>query len=613
MKKFIFIIACFFSVAQLSAQDATISASVSKNTIGLAERFKFTITIANGNNAKDLRAPSLTDFQVLGGPNQSTNIQTFNGAVTQSISYSYVLQPKRVGKFSIGAAYIKVNGKTLGSQPINVEVVDKPTSTGQSQSNQQSTTKTTNQDIENYILQNVFIKTEVSDADVYKGENIVVTLKLYVNNNGTVYGPRAFQNLQAPKYDGFYANEIDIPDQQLQTEVLDGQVYKVSVIKKTILTPQKTGKLVVDPISIDAIFGVVVKRQKSNSGDPYQDMLDDFFSNPFSSGSKELLVNVKSKPVNIKVNELPVNTPANFNGAVGKFSMKTQISATATKTDEPVAYRVAINGTGNLDLFTPPALNLPPGWETFDPKIAIADGGKTFEYLLIPRSPGDFEIPSYTWSYLDPNTKKYVALASEAYKVNVVAGPGYNPNNSNYGNNKEQVEALATDIRFITKHSPTYKNEANTFFGTGVFYTLVSFPFLAGFGLLFFTIRRKKMYSNVTALKFNNANANAKKRLTKAGEFLNTNSAREFYDETIRALWGYLHDKVGINRSDMSRDNIETALLSKKVTPDTARGAIALLDNCEMSLFAPPGNHSALNKTYAEAVELITKLENEIK
>ncbi len=613
MKQFIFIIVCFFSVAQLSAQDATITASVSKNTIGLSERFKFTITITNGSNAKDLRPPSLSDFQILGGPNQSAITQTYNGAVTQSISYSYVLQPKRIGKFTIGAAYVKVNGKTLTSQSINVEVVDKPASTGQSQSNQQSTTKTTNQDIENYILQNVFIKTEVSDAEVYKGENIVVTLKLYVNNNGTVYGPRAFQNLQAPKYDGFYANEIDLPDQQLQTEVLDGQVYKVSIIKKTILTPQKTGQLVVDPISIDAIFGVIVKRQKSNSGDPYQDMLDDFFSNPFSSGSKELLVNIKSKPVNIKVNELPANTPANFNGAVGKFSMKTQISATATKTDEPVAYRISIAGTGNLDLFTPPAINLPPGWETFDPKIVNADGGKTFEYLLIPRSPGDFEIPAYTWSYLDPNTKKYVSLASEPYKVKVEAGPGYNPNNGISGNNKEQVEALATDIRFITKHSPTYKNEANNFFGTGVFYALVALPFFGGLGFLFFTVRRKKMYSNVTALKFNNANANAKKRLTKAAGLLQSNNAREFYDETIRALWGYLHDKVGINQSDMSRDNIETALLRKNVTPITARGVITLLDNCEMSLFAPPGNHAALNETYAEAVELITKLENEIK
>lgn len=604
MKQFILGIIVLFNVVQLSGQDATISASVSKNTVGLYDRFQFTITINNGTNAKDLRPPSLTDFQVLGGPNQSTNV------VTQSLSYAYVLQPKRVGKFTIGAAYVKVNGKTLSSQAISLEVIDKPAPSGNSQSNQQSTSKSTNQDIENYILENVFIKTEVSDAEVYKGENITVTLKLYVNNNGTVYGPRAFQNLQAPKYDGFYANEIELPDQQLQTEVLNGQVYKTSIIKKTILTPQKTGQLVVDPIAIDAIFGVILKRQKSNTGDAYQDMLDDFFSNPFSSSTKELLVSVKSKAVNIKVNDIPSNTPADFNGAVGKFTMQTQISNTATKTDEPISYRITINGTGNLDLFVPPALTLPPGWETYDPKISSFAGGKNFEYLLIPRSPGTFEIPSYKWSYLNPDAKKYVSLASEAYKVEVEAGPGYNPNNSA---NKENVEALATDIRFITKHSPNYKNEANRFFGTGIFYSLIAIPFMMGFGLLFFTIKRKKMYSDLSALKFNNANNNAKKRLSKAADFLTANSTREFYDEIIKAVWGYLHDKTGISQGEMSKENIEHTLANKKVSAPTTQEVIALLDNCEMSLFAPPGNHTALNDAYSQAVALITKLENEIK
>lgn len=613
MKQFALVILCFIGMQHLLAQDATIMASVSKNNVGLSERFQYTITLTNASNPKDLRPPSLSDFQVLGGPNQSTSIQSFNGKVTQSISYSYVLQPKRIGKFTLGAAYVKVNNKTLSSQTLTIEVVDKPAATGPSTSNQQQNSQVAPKDISDYILQNVFINTEVSDKDVYKGENITVTLKLYVNNNGSVYGPRAFQNIQAPKYDGFYANEIDLHDQQMQTEVLNGQVYRVSEIKRTILTPQKTGELIVDPLSIDAVFGVVLKKQKSKSGDPFQDMLDDFFSGPFSSGSKEVLVNIKSKPVTIKVNELPANTPANFNGAVGKFTMKSQISTLGTKTDEPITYRITINGSGNLDLFSPPALNLPPGWETYDPKITASSNEKVFEYLLIPRSPGNFEIPPYSWSYLDPNAKKYVELKSEAYTVKVDAGPGYNPATANYGANKEQVEALDTDIRFITKHSPSYKNTPKNMAGGTGFYLLIGLPFFAGIGLFFVTLRRKKLNIDVVALKYNNANSNAKKRLIKAEVLLKENNARGFYDEIIRALWGYLNDKVGINQSNLSKDNIEISLANKKVSHETAQQCIQLLDNCEMSLFAPPGNHTALNETYAASVELITKLENELK
>lgn len=597
MKTWLTVIVLFIATIPIMAQNATVTATVSSNKVGLSDRFKYTIEVTNSADAKDFRPPSLTDFRILGGPNQSMSYQNLNGNISQSVAYSYILQPKELGKFTIGAAYVKVNGQTLTSKPITIEVIDKPATTDNAKDQKSSSSPTT--DLETYLKDNVFIKTEVSDDEVYKGENIAVTLKLYVNNNGSIYGPRGFQNIITPKYDGFYAEEIDLPDQQIKTEVINGVSYHVNIIKKTILTPQRSGSLEVDPLSIDAIFAVITKSGKS--------------FNPFASNAKDVMVTIKSNPVKIKVNELPPNTPDDFNGAVGKFTMKTQINATETKTDEPLTYRIIISGTGNLELFNAPELNLPPGWETYDPKTTTASGAKTFEYLLIPRSPGDFTIPSYTWSYLDPGSKKYVSLASEAYNVKVEAGPGYNPATGNFATNKEEVEALASDIRFITKDNPSYYNEKPSFAGSGLFYTLFMLPFVAGIGLFAFTFVNNRKQHDVVALRYNSANANAKKRLTKAAEFVASNNGRSFYDETIRALWGYLSDKLAINRSELTKENIEQVLAGKNVSHATAQSLIDLLNDCEMSLFAPPTGGSSLQQVYASAVDLITKLENEIK
>ena len=390
-------------------------------------------------------------------------------------------------------------------------------------------------------------------------------------------------------------------------------MYEVSTFKKTILTAQKAGKLEIDPITLDGLFGVQVKKQKTKSGDPMQDYLDDFFSNPFSSGNKEVRTSVSSSTVKVNVLELPPNAPADFNGAVGKFSMKTELNATSTKTDEPLTYRVIITGNGNLELFNAPVLNLPPGWETYDPKTSTTGNTKTYEYLLIPRSPGEFTIPAYSWSFLEPAKKKYETITSEEYKVNVEAGPGYNPSAGNYATNKEDVEMLANDIRYIKKTGPHYENEQNHFYGTGVFYTLLGLPFIAGFGLFMLTAKRKKILKDHVALKYSKANSIAKKRLVKAKEFVTTNNAKAFYDEIIKTMWGYLGDKLNIKHGELSKENIYEVLLRQQVSESTANNTLQLLNTCEVSLFAPQLSSATLDHVYKDAIDLITKLETEIK
>lgn len=592
------------------------TATVNKNKVSVNERFQFIITLNNGSNPENFRPPSFTDFTVLGGPNQSTSVQMFNNTVQQSMSFSYILQPKKTGKFQIGAAYIKVKDKTYSSQPIVIEVTDAPPATAGAQNNNSGSNNgssgSASGDIEQYLRENLLIKTEISDQDVYEGESFTVVLKLCIPDDGTIAGLNGYRITKTPAYDGFYVEDADLRNEQFKAENINGKNYKTVIIKKTTLTPQQSGNLVIDPTSLDAGVVVRVKKQKKNSGDPFQDMLNDFFSDPFSSGSREFTASLSSKTTGIKIKPLPANAPADFNGAVGKFTMSSQINSTSTKTDEPLTYRITINGTGNLQLFNAPELDLPAGWETYDPKVSESSGTKIFEYLLIPRSPGDFTIPAFTWSYFDPSVKKYQTLQTDAYPVKVTAGRGYNPSANNYAANKEDVELLGKDIRYIDKDSPKFSSGTKDM-KSGFLLALILTPAIGGAGLFVFTRRQKAKMSDVGAMRAVKANATAKKRLAAAGKFLQQNNSRGFYDETVRALWGYLSDKLHIPQNALSKENIEQVLLNKHVSASTIDQFIQLLDTCEFSLYAPNIQHSDLELTFNSASSLISTLENELR
>ena len=606
------LISILFIISSLHVySQASFSASAGKSKVASNERFQLVFTLSNGGSIKDFKAPSFTDFIIVGGPSQSSSFQSINGQVTQSVSYSYVLQPRNTGKFTIGSASVKAGDKTLTSQPITIEVYDKPVTSSSTQTDPNSNSG--DADINTYLSQNVFIKTEVTNQEIYKGEEITVTMKVCVKRNSSIYGYKILQAVQTPKYDGFYVNDLQLQDQQTTTEIINGDQYDVSLVKKTILTAQRSGTLEIDPIVLDAVFGVKVQKQKKKSGDPFQDMFDDFFSDPFNSGNKEVRYSVSSKPVKIKVNDLPANAPADFNGAVGRFTMKTELNNTTTKTDEPLTYRVSISGTGNLSLFEAPDLSLPPGWETYDPKTNEGSGSKTFEYLLIPRSPGDFTIPAHAWSYFDPSKKQYVSLNSESYNVHVDKGEGYNASSNNYGVNKEDVEMLAKDIRYINKREPAFSKGGSPFFGTPVFYLLFILPVISGAGIFVFTQRKRKLEGDVRGMKNKRANTVAKKRLSRASEFVKTNDTKSFYNETIRALWGYLGDKLSIELSELSKENIRGLLVAKAVQSTTVNEVVDILNTCELALFAPNMVNSSLRQIYDQTSSLIEKLENEIK
>lgn len=602
---------CLVLSVPVSAQ-TDFTASVSKTKLGVTERFQLKFTITNGNSLKDFRPPSLTNFMVLGGPNQSTNTQVNASGISQSVTLSYILQPKSTGTFTIGAAYIKSDNKTYSTQPIKIEVTNDPAPTTQgSQNTKSNDANSGNDDINTFLRESILIKTEISDNEVYVGESITVSLKLCIPDDGRIYSFKGFQNIKTAAYDGFYSEDVSFEQEPLKREVINGKNYNTTVFKRDLLTPQRSGNLILDPFTADGIFGIKVKTQKKSTGDPFQDMMNDFFSNPFTN-TQEFKVALASKTTAIQVKDLPAGAPADFNGAVGKFSMKTQISSTSTRTDEPITYRLTISGSGNLQLFPTPNLNLPPGWETYDPKIIESPGQKIYEFPLIARSPEQFTLTPYSWSYFDPVAKKYVTVYSEKYPISVTPGPGYNPDASTFTGNKEKVEALGEDIRFIHKELPDY-GDTRKGISNGLLLVLSILPMLGGISFSIFSAKKRKRNSDVRAVRAAGANSAARNRLKQAAIYLEQHNSRAFYDETMRALWGYLSDKLHIAQHTLSRDTMHMRLQEKNISASTIQLFLQTIDTCEMSLFSPQVQEEVMQEVYQAATTCIETLEKELR
>jgi hypothetical protein len=355
-------------------------------------------------------------------------------------------------------------------------------------------------------------------------------------------------------------------------------------------------------------MAIQVKSQKKSKS-----IFDDFFGNdPFSTNYEQIRIVASSPSAKIKVNALPANAPSDFNGAVGNFTMQTELNATETKTDEPLTYKVKIAGNGNLNLFAAPAIDLPPGWETYEPEVDEASNARTFSYLLIPRSPGEFSIPAHTWSYFSPEKKQYVTLSSEAYNVKVEAAPGYTGAATTSGMNKEEVQLLAQDIRYINKNTPVFLS-ADTSVNNSLFYSAIGLPFVFGIFLFIYSRKKNEREKDVVAMKNRKATSVARKRLKKAAVFVKENNSKAFHDETIKTLWGYMSDKFNIPQSTLSKENISDILAQHKVSKETSGSMLNMLNVCELAIFAPQLAGGNLQETYKQAVHIISNLEEEIK
>lgn len=585
-----------------NAQDVTFTASVDKNIIAMGEQIEVTFTLSGSKGGSNFRAPSFDSFVILSGPNQMNSMQFINGAMSVSTSYSYVIQPRSEGKFTIGPASIRVDGKQLNTQPITIEVKKGSPKQQRSQRSEEQN------DLSRQIGENIFLKVVVDKSRVYQGEQVTASYKLYwriaLASNPSIN--------KIPALSGFWNEEIDMPKQGgVSREIIDGKQFNVATLKKYALFPQRTGTLTIDPMEIDCIVQVQTKRRSN-------DIFDQFFNDPFFGNTTNVNHKVRNQPVNINVLPLPRDDqPADFSGAVGSFTVESWLDKQQVKANEPVVLKIKITGRGNVRLIEAPKIMTSPDIERYDPKIYdnittkgdLVTGSRTFEYLMIPRYPGEQKIPSFSFSYFDLSRGKYNTYKSPDFIIQVEKSDGIRQTYAT-GISKEDVKLLGEDIRFIKSETASLKRSTDKFAGSVLFFTMALLPLLTFTGLVIILRKREKLYGNITLVKNRRARKIASRRLLEARKFLQSKNKEEFYAEISRALYGYLGDKLNISQSELTIENVCSTLLSKRVSQTTIDKLSQVLESCEFARFAPSENSHQMELIYSESAELISALEN---
>ena len=585
------------------AQEFT--ANVSSSAVDVGEQFEITFSL--NATGKNFRPPTFIDFNVMIGPNQSTQMQIINGSVSQTSSYTYVLQAVKEGTFKIGSAEIISGNTKVVSNPVTI-IVSKNKNKSQAGSSQKQ-----NGDNSNVVAggKNVFIRASVDKISPYQGEGISVIYRIYTKVTLLNYSVN-----KLPSFNGFWSQEISMPQQlEFHTENVEGVGYKVADIKKVILFPQRPGTLSIDPMEGEVIARVQLRRQQQQSNDPFSQFFNDPF---FNNNLQDIKVPLKSESLKINVRELPVGAPQSFTGAVGKFAYEVSLDKKETKAHDAVNLKIKITGKGNIRLIDSPKIEFPPDFETYDPKENVAvnvttngvTGSKTFEYLIIPRNPGNFKILVAPFSFFDLEKKQYITQQSPSLTLNVGRGTETTTTVVS-GVNKTDVQILGKDILFIKTKDPAFITGSGTLYKSPVFYSLIVAPALLFAGLLFIRRRKEAMASNVKLIRSQRANKVAMKRLSAAKKYLTSNEREKFLDEMFRALWGFISDKLQIPVSDLSKENVAQVLLSKKVPDGLVLQFTDTVDSCEFARFA--GGMADNNETiYKKGLETITQLENAI-
>lgn len=588
----------FLLTWSLAQAQVEFSASVDRKTLGMGQRFKLTFSL--NSKGSGFTPPNLADFHVISGPNQSTSMQWINGNFSSSLSYSYVLQPKGSGTFTIGPATIEVDGEEYKSNPVQVTIEQSSASQSPSTSQSQARQQNTNSSLQDQLDANLFMKLYVDKTTAYIGEQVIATYKIY-NALNIVDN----QVDELPTFNGFYSQDIEIPNgSQITTEVINGKRFTVATIKKVVLFPQQDGSVTIPSLSMNFVVRVQDNQRRRSIWDP------------FFGGYKDIRHHVRSNSQTIKVKPLPANRPSGFNGAVGSFEVDVSVDRKQVAVDDALTYTLRISGKGNLKLLQDPSVQFPVDFEAYDPElkeqISVSAGGvsgsKAFEYLLIPRHAGTFTIPAYTLTYFDPASEKYRTLHTEAIELEVAKGSG-REQASHSAPNKEDVQLIGKDIRFIKTGAPQWRDiNDKPFLKTPWFYVLCLLPFMALAVAVAFYRQFSRQQADVVGFRRRQANKEAKRRLAKARKLLAEGAGKEFYEELYRASYGYLSDKLNIPLSEMERQTIREKLEARQLPEPIVKDTLAFLDECDMARYAP-----ALSKAKGPLLEENERMINNLE
>lgn len=601
------------------AQDATLKVSA-KRQVSVGEQFR--VAFEANADGKKFSAPSFEGFSVVGGPFNSTSssVQIVNGSMTRSVSntYTYVLRAEKEGNFTIGPASYVVDGNKVESEPFSITVVPGDpnagaSAQGPSQGSQQGSSSTHNTDDPQVSGKDLFLKLIPSKRSAYVGEPVVLTYKLY-----TRLPVSQLSVSKMPSYAGFWMKEInDNGNIRQSSEVVNGIEYSTAEVKKVVVIPQKSGKLTVEPMGIDCIAQIQTQRQPRHSNDPF----DIFFNDPFfNRGYTNVQKTLTSSTVSLDVKALPVDgKPDSFSGAVGNYNFSAAIDRTELSTNEAATFTVTVSGSGNLELLNMPAPVFPPDFEVYDPKLSSSvdansngmNGTKKAEYLVIPRRAGNFSIPAVEFSFFNPAKGQYVTLHSAPMELSVTKGTGGDSNEGGvYATTQEGIKYLGSDIRHIMTDSSSLR-PVNTHFFASMAYFVVMAALLLLFILALIIVRKRRLYKqDVVLVRNRQATKVAKGRLKNAHGFLKTGDQNHFYEEMSQALWGYISDKLGIERSVLSMDSVKQAMMAKGMDEALSDQFVDTLNTCEFARFAPGDAASKMEDLYNKGLKAIMSVEN---
>ena len=590
------------------ADDVKFTASAPQRVI-VGQPFQLVFSV--NENGKDLRLSDMKGFEIIAGPYTSTSSSTqiINGDIRTSkeVRYTYTLLPEKEGDYQIQPATIVVKKEKYYSNVLNIKVLpeDKASQSQQGGNAQSGQIRQT----QSITSENLFIRPIISRTKIKEQEAVVLTYKLYARVDVT--------NIQSPKFPdfkGFLVQEIDLPqDRTMQPDNYEGVNYYTYDLRKVLLFPQETGKISIEPMSCDVIVRVRSAQQRPRS------IFDDFFDT-----YQEVSKTVTTSKVNITVEPLPQPKPTDFSGVVGKLSLSTKVSATEVESNQPITITLKLQGSGNLKMLKNPSLQFPQDFEAYEPKATNnfsttatgLSGSKTIEYLVIPRHDGDFVIPALTLSYFDVASDSYRTLSTEEINIRVNKGSQSVSNSPVVSNftGQEKVEVLATDIRYINTSAPKIKSAERIIAGTMFFWLFYIISLAVIVCLIIIFRKQARDNANVALMRNKKANKVARRRLKVAERECKAGNKDTFYDEVLKALWGYLSDKLSIPVSELNKDNISLRLSQRGVAEEVIQEFVKLLNDCEFERYAPISNkESAMRHTFESTEKLISTLESTIR
>jgi hypothetical protein len=604
MKRALLYYIVFLISLTVTGQDVVLKVEY-PSVVNAGQQFTVMYTVNAGGG--EFTAPSFNGFYKLMGPqtSYSSSTQIINGRMSTQTSYSYVYYLKALneGKFAIPPARFTLKNKEYLSDSVNIEVVS-----GSSQTTNPTAkggkTNNTNSEVAESSGGNIFITLSLNRKEVYLGEHIVATVKLFTKVNLS-----GINEIKYPAFNGFLKSDIETPPlTSLRQENINGTIYGTGIVQQFLLYPQVTGEINIEPVQIS-----VLVQQKSGRSDPF---FGDFFAQ-----YETVPQSVASMPVKVKVKPLPGIQPDDFSGVVGNLDIKAALSKDSVNVNDAVNFKITVSGSGNLKIASTPTLKLSPDIEVYDPKISDnikngsdgTSGQKVFEYLLIPRHYGEYTIPPISYSYFNISTGKYEKLTTREFHFYAKKVSDQNSGITVYGGvSKEDVKYLGKDIRFIKSKPGKLVKAGKIIAAKRSFYSAYAFSLFVFLLVLFLRREHIRRNSDLSIVRNRKAGKVAVKRLKTASVCLKNEQIDKFYEEILKAVWGYLSDKLNIPVSELTRTNAIDSLTERGVDDEKIALLNSILDTCEYARFAPSGSGSEAENMYEGTSQFIKSVENSI-